>query len=130
MMRVVRLGLPSVEPLELRRLLSVEMVIDAAGLSSSNSVMVDGTAYFFADNGEVGRELWKSDGTVAGTTLVKDLTPGPGGNELHSIFPGADGGAIFLTVVRHPVSPGVREYGDYTLWATDGTGDGTVKLSE
>ena len=28
---------------------------------------------------ENGRELWVSDGTAAGTTLVKDIYPGTGG---------------------------------------------------
>lgn len=33
----------------------------------------DGALYFTADNGETGRELWKTDGTEAGTLLVKNL---------------------------------------------------------
>lgn len=32
--------------------------------------------YFSADNGTVGRELWKTDGTIAGTVLVKDIRVG------------------------------------------------------
>ena len=31
--------------------------------------------YFAADNGAIGNELWKSDGTTGGTTLVKDINP-------------------------------------------------------
>ena len=38
----------------------------------------DGTLFFTADDGAHGRELWRSDGTAAGTALVKDINPGPG----------------------------------------------------
>jgi ELWxxDGT repeat protein len=35
------------------------------------------TVYFSAADAAHGRELWKTDGTAAGTVLVKDLAPGP-----------------------------------------------------
>jgi ELWxxDGT repeat protein len=38
--------------------------------------MVGSTLYFVADNGVQGAELWRSDGTPSGTTLVKDIRPG------------------------------------------------------
>ena len=37
---------------------------------------MNGTLFFTADDGVNGQELWKSDGTAAGTTLVKDIYPG------------------------------------------------------
>ena len=39
-------------------------------------VNVAGTLYFHANDGVTGIELWKSDGTAAGTTLVVDIDPG------------------------------------------------------
>lgn len=39
-------------------------------------VNVGGTLYFTGDNGINGTELWKSNGTAAGTVLVKDFEPG------------------------------------------------------
>ena len=88
------------ETLEIRRLLASNLLIDAAGISATNSVTIDGTSYFFASNGETGKELWKSDGTIAGTTLVKDLTPGAEGSELFAIFRGANDRAVFVTALR------------------------------
>lgn len=39
-------------------------------------VAFDGYVYFAANDGVVGNELWRTDGTPAGTTLVKDFKPG------------------------------------------------------
>jgi ELWxxDGT repeat protein len=40
-------------------------------------VPFDGAVYFRANDGAHGIELWKTDGTFAGTSLVTDLRPGP-----------------------------------------------------
>lgn len=68
------------EPLEERRLLSVDLIrdINVTGASSSpNSITdVNGTVFFSASDPATGTELWKSDGTTAGTVLVKDIRPG------------------------------------------------------
>src|SRR5450432_472312 len=36
----------------------------------------NGALLFAADDGQSGKELWTSDGSAAGTTLVKDIYPG------------------------------------------------------
>jgi ELWxxDGT repeat protein len=42
----------------------------------AESVQVfSGNVFFTADDGTAGRALWKSDGTSAGTVLVKDIDP-------------------------------------------------------
>ena len=41
---------------------------------------VNGMAFFAADGGTNGTELWMSDGTETGTVLVKDINPGSGGS--------------------------------------------------
>ncbi len=40
-----------------------------------NLTNMGGTLYFSAYDPTNGYELWKSDGTAAGTTLVKDVNP-------------------------------------------------------
>ena len=37
---------------------------------------VNGTLYFVANDGTSGQELWKSNGTATGTTMVKSIYTG------------------------------------------------------
>jgi len=50
-----------------------------------NLTAVGSTLYFIADDGMTGYELWKSNGTTAGTVLVKDINPGNGYSELFNL---------------------------------------------
>ena len=80
--------------------------------------------FFVADDVVHGSELWVTDGTTAGTRLVRDLTPGqtdgidPRGN--HSTFSDLVwmGSRVYF-VLNH------RE-----LWATDGTLAGTEMIRD
>src|SRR5262249_48059438 len=73
------LGLESLED-RVTPTLTPQMILDInPGPPSSfprQMVAIGSTTYFNADDGVHGEELWKSDGTAAGTTLVKDIYQG------------------------------------------------------
>ncbi len=79
---------------------------------------VDGTLYFSANDGSHGSELWRSDGTTAGTMMVKDINPG------------TDDGAYgvptsFNGVLYFEADDGTS---GFEPWQTDGTEVGTTRL--
>jgi ELWxxDGT repeat protein len=72
----------------------------------------NGRVYFQAEASGVGPELWASDGTEAGTYLVKDIVPGFNGSSPGGFTPFH--GRMYFTL---GTSAGV--------WVTDGTAEGT-----
>ncbi len=85
-------------------------------------VNVGGEFYFGAisSGSQDGRELWKSDGTAAGTRLVKDILPGEFGGGLPGGLLGALGGRVYFGGCD-----GVSSLNATELWASDGSAAGT-----
>jgi ELWxxDGT repeat protein len=83
---------------------------------------VNGVLLFSADDGTQGLELWRSDGTPMGTTLVKDINAGPAaGLPTYPGYSTVIGGHVFFAA-----DDGSHPGGE--LWVSDGAADGTVKV--
>ncbi len=123
--------------------------LEPGGTSFPHNFMAFGDhVYFTATTGATGSELWRTNGTVVGTTLVDDLVPGAGGSGAAPIghhdgvlFASADDGAtgrelysttgVGLTLVRD-IAPGASSSSPQKLTSlgsravlTATTGDGT-----
>lgn len=79
---------------------------------------VNGTLFFTTgiDNYN-GTELWKSDGTQAGTVMVKDVNPGPGSSRPGNLT--AANGKLYFSAF---------DGGGIHLWSSDGTSAGTLPV--
>ena len=78
-----------------------------------------GRLFFTADDGSHGEELWTSDGTAAGTTLLADIRA----TGYSSI--------LFLTNVNDTIFFGADDgVHGYELWKSDGTVDGTRAVAD
>ncbi|MEB3259770.1 MAG: ELWxxDGT repeat protein, partial [Cyanobacteriota bacterium] len=84
-----------------------------------------GNRLFFVGDDSRGAELWISDGTAAGTTLVRDINPTAGAGA-----PGPRRGPSQLTAVSDRAVFFAANDGSsgYELWRSDGTADGTQRL--
>src|SRR5204863_9204611 len=95
------------------------LVPDTAPFRPYGLTDVNGTLFFAGFDPANGTELWKSDGTAAGTVLVKDINPGSGGS-------GPDG----LTNVNGTLFFRAFRTNGPELWKSDGTAAGTALVRD
>ncbi|MEA2342229.1 MAG: large repetitive protein, partial [Thermoanaerobaculia bacterium] len=91
----------------------------AASSSPANFIRFGSRIYFSATTAANGTELWSTDGTQSGTTLVADPDHGP-----------LSGKPSRLVVVNGRLVFNAVEVGGQELWATDGTAAGTRLLAD
>ena len=87
------------------------------GSDPGSLVRLGGAVLFAAGEETAGRELWRTDGTAAGTRLVRDLLPGSAGSSPHDLV-------VLAGKVYFVAETGTGE----GLWRTDGTESGTVLI--
>ena len=89
-----------------------------SSFASPRAIDHGGFTLFVASTPELGNELWRTDGTAAGTQLVRDIQPGPEGSDpggfVHAL------GAVYFHA--YTTAHGVE------LWRTDGTPAGTQRV--
>ena len=91
-------------------------------ISPRNLTVMGGELYFSADDAVHGQELWKSDGTPAGTVMVNDLdiTHNPSQSAYRNF-------QVMNGVLYYSFDDGVH---GRELWRSDGTAAGTVLVKD
>jgi ELWxxDGT repeat protein len=88
-----------------------------------NITVIDNVLYFTSASSITGGELWKSDGTDAGTFMIRELVPTPLATNPQNFSKGDDGFVYFS---------GLTDIGGYSngkrIYKTDGTYSGTTMV--
>ncbi len=94
------------------------------GSSSPQSfVAVDGGGIFLADDGENGLEFWVTDGTSAGTHLIKNIAAGTEGTGVSNTY--FYNGKLYF----YALTDSLDLFGPQ-LWKSDGTASGTTLVNQ
>ena len=87
--------------------------------SNDDYLVVDNILYFVANDGLIGDELWRTDGTAEGTFPITDINPFGGSGISYLRY--TDGTLFFIA------NDGAS---GYELWKSDGTTAGTVLVKD
>ncbi len=93
---------------------------DGDGWNGVPGVVSQGRLFFVGSDDVHGREVWVSDGTSAGTKMLKDMNPEGGPSEPRYLTEA--GGKVFFY-------PYTRAFG-WELWVSDGTSEGTQLVKD
>ena len=124
-------------PVDLTATLGAKILVGANSSYPRFFVELNGFLYFSADGEDagsnyVGRELWRTNGTEAGTVLVCDVVPGTNSAEVNSLV--VAGTTLYFTAYDGLVPRGAPSVkapgGGNQLWKSDGTGAGTSMVYE
>ncbi|MDA8745961.1 Ig-like domain-containing protein, partial [Rubripirellula amarantea] len=96
------------------------MVPGFNGIDPTNLTNVNGTLFFSGREGSTGTEVWKTDGTAAGTMLVHDINPGFANSDPSGLV--AVGNTLYFRA-----NDGTN---GSELWSTDGTSVGTTMVTD
>ncbi|HUI27998.1 MAG TPA: ELWxxDGT repeat protein [Candidatus Kryptonia bacterium] len=91
-----------------------------AAVEPSNPVGVGSVLYFAATDELHGVELWRSDGTPAGTFMVADINPGAGSSSPRELT-NLNGTLYFIAD---------DSLNQARLWQSDGTSQGTMPIAD
>ncbi len=92
----------------------------SGGSSPGNMTKLGSNIIFRASDGMNGNELWKTDGTLAGTSMIKDIRPGSNSSNPNNFV--LMGGHVYFTA-NDGTNGGA-------LWRTDGTNGGTTLVKD
>ena len=99
------------------------------GSYASNFIEFNDRLYFTANNEENGNELWVSDGTTEGTSLLIDINPGESGSNYYS-FPQSSFASNFIEFDDRLYFTANDGENGTELWVSDGTTEGTNLLKD
>jgi len=94
--------------------------VPATSYTQTNLTPLGSTLYFVSNDGIHGYELWETDGTENGTTMIKDINVGSG-----------NGAPNYLTVMGDYIYFSAADgTNGNELWKSDGTEEGTVMVKD
>jgi trimeric autotransporter adhesin len=90
------------------------------GSDPGNFINVNGTVFFTATDDISGTELWKTDGTLGGTDMVKDIKPGSESSKPRSFI-------VYHNILYFQAGDGIN---GTEFWRSDGTETGTYMVKD